>query len=179
MREEKTIHPRRYFGFSIIEVIIAISLINIGLLAISSLVIQNIQTEEVNREYVIASMLAQEGLELVRNIRDNNWRHDLDWKNGNGVNSATDIVQDGDYIIKRDGTIDNSIDNIDELGARLYLYNGFYDHEAVGTATVFYRLITVVDDDPPDNITLTSTVRWKDRSKTYNFVATTKLYNWK
>src|SRR3990172_140667 len=101
MRKDKTKFSRLYYGFTIIEVIIAISLVNIGLLAISSLVIQNIQTQDINREYIIASMLAQEGLELARNIRDNNWRNDIDWKYGNGVNSATDIVQDGSYIIMR------------------------------------------------------------------------------
>ncbi|MDO8667516.1 MAG: hypothetical protein Q7K35_00250 [bacterium] len=60
-------------GISIVEVIVATMIITMGMIGVSSLVIQNIQVQYINKNVLIASGLAQEGLELVRNTRDLNW----------------------------------------------------------------------------------------------------------
>jgi Tfp pilus assembly protein PilV len=160
-------------GFTILEVVISIGIITVGLLGVSSLVLQNIQVEVNNRDYLIASMLAQEGLELVRNIRDVNCYNNRNWKNGEAAGSANDIVQGGNYIISKDGNINNSITNINNAGARLNIVSGFYDHGA-GVASPFYRLISV-SNDAADYITASSTIKWQVRGKTNYYTAATKL----
>src|SRR3989338_10729475 len=60
-------------GISILEVVVAILIITIGLVGFLSLVIQNIRVQYIDKNVLIASGLAQEGLELVRNVRDLNW----------------------------------------------------------------------------------------------------------
>ena len=61
------------YGFTLLEVTAVTAILTIALLGISSLVIQNLQAHNYNHNFLIASMLSQEGLELVRNIRDDNW----------------------------------------------------------------------------------------------------------
>lgn len=165
-------------GFSILEVVLALGIISIGLLGVSSLVIQNLQVQNINRDYLIASMLAQEGLELVRNIRDENWLIGpvtVPWD--------TDITTncDGTFIVNYNGTVDCDPDDIDDPSpdeTRLYLHNGFYIHNSAGTPTQFYRLISATK--PDDHIIeVSSTVRWRERGRTHDYVAETHLYNWR
>lgn len=60
-------------GQGLIEVFIAIYLFLVALLSIMNLVSYNIQVQNFNHNMLIASNLAREGVEIVRNIRDTNW----------------------------------------------------------------------------------------------------------
>ena len=59
-------------GFSLIETLVATFVLATGLLAAASLIFYSIESSMDSRNQVIAANLAQEGAELVRNIRDNN-----------------------------------------------------------------------------------------------------------
>lgn len=70
--------PRRYRatqlpGFSIAEVLIASAVITVGILATLNLLYSSRNTERGNRDFIVAAQLAQEGVEIVRNVRDNNF----------------------------------------------------------------------------------------------------------
>lgn len=174
---------KNHKGFTLLEITVVIYIISLGLIGIMSLVNQNIQVSYINKNELIASQLAQEGLELVRNIRDSNWLKEYNWKNGNGTDNKTDIVQsDGSYNYTIDylGNINESINSIDN--ARLYINgSGFYNHISSGTPTPFYRLIEVIDNSPPNDyyITVKATVRWKEKNRTHDYMAQTLLYNWR
>jgi Tfp pilus assembly protein PilV len=58
-------------GFSIGEVILASFILTTGLIAVSALVASSYRQALVSRDAIIATGLAQEGVELVRNVRDN------------------------------------------------------------------------------------------------------------
>jgi hypothetical protein len=163
-----------------------LSVISIGMLGIVSLVIQNMQAQNVNQSYLVASMLAQEGLELVRNIRDENWVQGRDWKLGGGAGSVTDIIQDGTlfvngtYAIDKRGEIYDATDDVDlitDSGARLYLNGGFYDHVDTGERTPFSRLITVTDHG--EYVDVNALVEWFERGRKHDYEAATVLYNWR
>lgn len=166
---------KRQFGFSILEVIIAILIISIGMIGVLSLITQNIQVQYISKNDLIASQLAQEGMELVRNIRDTNWlTAGNDWKIGAGASTNSDIVQDGDYAIDYSGFIVD-IDSINNAGLNIDAA-GFYTHGAGVAATPFSRLITVVDNG--DYLEVECKVQWKERGRTHDYTVKTLLYNW-
>jgi len=165
------------FGFSLVEVMTVITIVVIGMLGLVSLVRQNIQVQNVNKNYLIASMLSQEGLELVRNIRDENW---LDRTIINWESNKDEIVLDGTYTIYYDDSSGDIVTNqafnsIDD--AKLRFIDGFYNHEASADDSIFYRLISAVDYE--NYVAASSTVQWQDRGKTYNYVSETYFYDWR
>lgn len=160
-------------GVSILEVVAVMMIIALGLVGVLSLVIQNVQAQYIDKNVLMASGLAQEGLELVRNVRDLNWLTSGDWKQN--------IVGDGVYIIDYGGlaSINMDVNSIDDAAVRLYVNsNGFYTHASSGnTATNFYRLITVVDQG--NYLDIKCAIRWKDGAQNHDYTAETYLYNWR
>jgi hypothetical protein len=129
-------------------------------------VIKNIQLENMNKNGLIASQLAQEGLELVRNKRDSNWLTGADWFN--------DLIGDGTYGLDAFSNIIN-YSSIDEAVLRINS-EGVYNHSD-GDDTKFKRLITASNNS--DNISVSCLVQWSERGKDYQYQADTILYNWK
>ena len=54
------------------EAIVAIFVITTGIVGVLSLVTQTISSATFSKDKLIAAYLAQEGIEIVRNIRDTN-----------------------------------------------------------------------------------------------------------
>jgi len=59
-------------GFSFLEVMITIAVLSVGILGVLSLIASSMKYSINSRDGIIASELAQEGVELVRNLRDQN-----------------------------------------------------------------------------------------------------------
>ena len=130
---------------------------------------------------ITGSQLAQEGIELVRNVRDTNWLNYYDWIDGDGFDSDTDILQDDNYIIDYTGTIDDSVTTNNDAGTRLYLDgNGFYTHDSTppNKPTTFYRIIEVNEIVLDEQLIVTSRVRWMAGGQNHEYVAETELYYW-
>lgn len=72
-------------GFSLTEVMIGIMILTVAIVSASSLLVSLVKTNRLNVQTLQAYYLAQEGIEGVRNIRDTNWLHNLDFR---GVKSA-------------------------------------------------------------------------------------------
>ena len=161
-------------GISILEVVVAILIITIGMVGVLSLVIQNVEAQYINKNILIATGLAQEGLELVRNVRDLNWL-----TAGNAWNQ--DIVGDGTYAIdyRGRGSINASVNTLNDAGARLYVNSSnLYTHfSADGAATDFYRLISVVDQ--ANYLDVSCVIRWKEGTQNRDYTAETYLYDWR
>lgn len=69
---------KKYSGFSFIEAILAVFLISTGMIAVMSLMSSSLKESMGSRDQIIGVLLSQEGIELVRNLRDNNWANDID-----------------------------------------------------------------------------------------------------
>lgn len=69
-------------GFTLVETLIGLMILTMAIVAATSLLIGLIQSNRQIVKTLQAHYLAQEGLEAVRNIRDTNWMHNLDWKAG-------------------------------------------------------------------------------------------------
>ena len=169
--------PVHVAGFTLIEITVVIFIITMGLMGILALATQSIKVSNFNKNNLIASQLAQEGLELVRNRRDNNWLVDdgRDWNNdigagGGGGSSAIFTLDVNDNKV--------SVANIDSSQARLIIFDGKYVNQgAGGTQTPFYRIVTTNYWD--DYLNVECWVRWRDSGGVHDYKASTVLYNWK
>ncbi|MFH1427722.1 MAG: hypothetical protein ABIG60_04330 [Patescibacteria group bacterium] len=159
-------------GFGILEVVVSAGIIAIGMVGILSLVIQSNQVYYINKSRFTAVMLAQEGIELTRNVRDSNWKAGSAWDNG----IPASFIIDGNFSPSAVAGISN---------ARLYTdANKKYTHTVVGNSpTIFYRLLTTTSPascpDADDCMKVISQVQWQERGKTHNYQIETYLYDWK
>ena len=163
-------------GFTIIEILVAFAVVTIGLLGVVSLVVQNLQVQNINRNYVVAAMLAQEGIELVRNQRDLNWlTPGNDWDEDINVGDT-----DGTFVIDYDDAppFNDTPDLVSDNGAQLSIDGSNYYVHGAGNATPFYRLITV-SPIPPEGLKVTAHVQWQERNRTHNYKTEVHLYNWR
>ncbi len=156
-------------AFTLVEIVAVLFIVAVGLIGVVSLVIQNIRSQSINKNGVIAYQLAQEGIELVRKTRDTNWK--------NGTPNWRENLDTGSYYMDYLDTTPNTLTDITE--ARLF-YNasGFYDHDAGGEATIFSREISLIDLGAPEKIGVTVTISWGDRNQQYDYVLDTILYDW-
>ena len=69
----------RYFvkqsseGFTLIETLISIAVFTIGIMAALGLSVSNYNDSQDNLDRIMATNLARESIELVKNVRDSNW----------------------------------------------------------------------------------------------------------
>ena len=78
MNNNKYKSKKKYDGFSFLEAIISVFILAVGIVAVLPLLTTGIRDSSSSRDQMIAVFLAQEGVELVENFRDNNWAEDRD-----------------------------------------------------------------------------------------------------
>jgi prepilin-type N-terminal cleavage/methylation domain-containing protein len=154
-------------GFSLIEIATALFVISVGLLGVLSLITQNIQAENVNKNKLIASQLAQEGLGLIRNQRDDNWL---------STNSWDQEITPGTYIVDHTGKIE-SVSNIDNAGLQID-NDGYYVHDIAYDDSIFKRMITI-ESETTASTSVSCRVEWNERGRSIDYVADTVLYDWR
>lgn len=79
-------------GFTLTEVMIGIMILTVAIVSSSNLLVSLVNTNKNNVKVLQAYYLAQEGIEAVRNIRDTNWLHNLDFK-GEVVGGVYDLFE--------------------------------------------------------------------------------------
>jgi len=174
----QTILQRRVrSAFSLLEIMVILFIISLGLVGVLSLIIQNIQSQSYNKNNFIAYQLAQEGVELIRQVRDSNWK--------NGVNFGTNLVPlssfVGEYYMDYQDTIPHDASSNPTLLTVLKQDSyGFYFHDATSPAanTPFSRLIRITDLSEND-FRVNSIVTWQDHNRDYSYDLETFLYDWR
>lgn len=153
-------------GFTFLEVIIAVFVLVVGIVA-AYLVSQTpifYTQNSINR--LTAAFLAQEGIEIVRNIRDENWIEGRSWNNGL-TNCSSGCY--GDYN-------DSSLIS-DNDPPPLKLINDFFSYgDDSGNETKFKRKITI--DPDPGVLHVKSIVEWTHKGDSYDITVEDNLYNW-
>ena len=159
-------------GFTIIELIISIFILSIAIVGIFSAfsIVTILTSDTVDR--LAATYLAQEGMEIVRNIRDTNWLNmdagvsGVAWDNG--FNSCEDKGCEVDYTTTGYGS-----NPVKPYASGHYLNidaNGFYHYQEAALNTKFKRKIIITKVTDVDNkddhiIKVTVEVSW-DRKAT-------------
>ncbi|MGB2762764.1 MAG: prepilin-type N-terminal cleavage/methylation domain-containing protein [Minisyncoccales bacterium] len=170
-------------GFSLLEVLVAITVITVGLVGVTGLILYNISISRVSPDRIIAVNLAQEGIEVVKNIRDSNWLAGNDFDEGiKGIGNEQACITEGtggiiQYIIPPPLDVwDCGSD------CQVYFKNNEYVHDVTGNLTKFSRLIKLdkVIIAPDHYIKVTSEVGWTDRSgNPHTVTLEDHLYDWK
>lgn len=174
-----TSFSRRYRAFTLVEVVLAIALLSLVLTMVAGFVITGIRVNTANVHQLQATYLAEEGLEMVRNIRDSNWWQNVAWNTT--LAPGTYVVGFYDF-----GTPSWQLTAITDPDLESYLYedtvNGVavLTHDPVGTQSAFRRFIEITDVDSTDGIIdVSSTVEWNERGTERKMVLSTSLTDWK
>lgn len=168
-------------GFTLLETIVAVGVLAIGIVASLTLVSKSVQTVRMSQNRLIASYLAQEGVELVRNIRDGNWNNGDPWDDWDGDGNS----DSGSYIYCEIDYNNNDINltacDSDLLSPFLILDSAgstkSYSYDLGGRDTIFKRSI-FIGSLGSDQKQITSYVTWTDRGTNHNVVIIALLYNW-
>ena len=168
-------------AFTLVEVLVAISVLIIGMLSGFVLVTRALYNVAVIKDRLTASFLAQEGIELTRQIRDSNFLRIL---NGESINWNNGL-SDGSYYIKSNVEGDGPILLV-PVDDSLEVPNFFYDDNddlkiynyTDGELTNFNREIKITNISDNDEIRVESIMKWKTKSIDFNLTVEDHLYNW-
>ncbi len=180
-------------GFNLLEVIIAVMILTVTIVAVTAMVNQNLRQNQLNQAYLVANGLSQEALEVARNMRDGNWLQNFSFeadtsslwneslwpKSGKAIYRLVKKDVDNLYPWKLEATSPANEENL------LFYDSEFgYNHSNVGERTPFsrYLVVEVVNDPelvkhadlPPLKVTAVTefTLRAKTRQVAYDFILT-------
>jgi hypothetical protein len=110
-------------GFTIIETLIAITVLMIAVAGPLSIANKGLLAAQISKDQMIASYLAQESMEKVKNMRDNNLATSVSWVSGfsNCVSGST--VCDVDAVDGIASSVNNSIFPLYQNSAGYYSHN--------------------------------------------------------
>lgn len=172
-------------GFTIIETLAAIFIITMGSLGIFGLVNQVTSYLHSNSARLVAIYLAQEGIEIARNIRDTNF---IKIKKGIGGLEEKDWIKEGDFeacSLIDSCRADYQSNKLEDDNKDLYISSGFYTHNT-DEPTLFKRKIIISDienldgdaEDIIDKMKVTVEVSWTERGRNYQVKTQENLYRW-
>lgn len=156
-------------GFTLLEVVIAVFFVTVSMGGVFTVIQKSFDIISISGSRLVAANLAQEGIEVVRNIRDTNWLEGENWDTG--LSAGEWEVQyddgDGDLTLWSDPGMYLNIDA-----------NGFYSYGA-GDQTRFKRKI-IISDELDGSKKIIVDIMWKERGgKEYTYTAQGLLYDWK
>ncbi|MFA5021184.1 MAG: hypothetical protein WC517_03960 [Patescibacteria group bacterium] len=189
-------------GQGLVELIIAIAVIEIGIFSVWSLFLINFNAEREAEMRIVGTNLAREGVEVIKNIRDSNWL-----KNNNNEFIGGNIWPWDEKLAAGDYTVNYDSDDPEDAGLTALYRNsdGFFTNiEGDNTATPYQRKITIKDiccDDDNDNFQCDSTdynvvessencplkiglkviseVTWQISGRSRSATVEDNLYNWR
>ncbi len=155
----KTCNLKTNKGFTLIEVLVAVTILTVGVTASVGAIVNSTKLAPEVKKRLIAAQLAQEGIELVRNIRDINWIDGNVWDFGITDDLSTGQSKVG-CIQYNDSVFDVNCSSLSS-GYSIKLSDGYYVHNTAGAGSVantdFTRTITL-QKTSVDSITVQSDV---------------------
>lgn len=155
-------------GLTLIEAIVSFFILTSAIIGSFVLVQKNLAIGSILKNEVIATQLAEEGIEVIRNLRDG------DWHSGKVFGTS---IPDGTFRIQWDSTslLPNSSDFL-----KLNSSDGLYGYSS-GIDTPFQRTIIISTNIGESAIkkTVTVNVSWIERGGNKLIQAEEQLFNWK
>jgi len=168
-------------GFTLVECLVAISILIIGILSGFILVTKALYNATVIQDRLTASFLAQEGIELVRNIRDTNFIRSLtssgvSWRDGLGKAEETGVLC---YTIDAFSSEGINLKQVSCDSSQPLKYDenqNIYNYQK-GYETHFDRKIKI-EKISADEIRVISYLKWKTKNTDFDLEVEDHLYNW-
>jgi len=162
------LNPKRYTlnaGFTLVETLVSVLIFGVTLTAIFSLLTNNLKDASLIKDNFIASGLVQEGMEVVRNIRDSDWH---------ARNPFGTSIPDGNYRVQWNST---ALLPFADLFLKKDSGNGLASYDT-GNDTIFKRTITISTVSSVEKMVVVS-VTWDERGRPKSVSAEEHLFNWK
>jgi len=187
-------HRENNKGFSLVETIVAITILMVGIVGPLTLASQHIKAAQQAEYRLTATLLAQEGIEVVRNVIANNMADSSvagDWLRGVTSNPLCDnapgCIPDVTMLVEPDSGDPSELQqslkggcNVASCVNTVYQSaDGFFRQDdsplpAGWTPTQFTRLISVEVAEPGKRIIVSVTVEWSKGS----IMLQEDIYNW-
>lgn len=159
-------------GFSLVETLVAITILLVTIMGPLYAFQQSIQSHYIARDKLIATALAQDGMEYVRSIRDNNylngrpWLTSIDTCIGSGVLCNVDSVSDTVAVCP------SAVCTALTLNSKKQ-----YTHSSGLPYTKFYRTVNLRTINASEEEIVVK-VQWKNSVGTSTVNIIGELYNW-
>jgi hypothetical protein len=150
-------------GFTLLEVVLASFLLFLFLAGTFSLLSTGVFSLTTMRNRFLAFYLAQEGIEIVKNIRDTNFLQNNPWLSGIGTGD-----KEADY---QSSNLSNFLNNYLKKNNQ-----GFFQYSD-GENTIFKRKITISQIDP-NKVQVRVEITWSEKGVQKNFTIVDEISNW-
>ncbi len=176
-------------GFTVLETLVAVAVLILSLTAAFSVAQSGLSLSISSRDEVTAFYLAQEGIEVIRNIRDENSLNGLTWLNGiagqpsdpcNFGNYCAVDSPNQNYMVSCGVTAGNCpvlLQDRRDASATFGMYGLNPASTSGWTPTVFKRELLLKSINS-NEVALTVTIYWTKGVLTRSFVVHENLFNW-
>lgn len=155
-------------GFTLVEVIVALGIISFVSVGVMFGISLSLSSAAKIKNDLIAANLSQEGLEIVRGIRDR------DWHLGNAFGAS---LPNGNYIVDWNS---QSLSAFSDTFLKNDL-NGLYNYSS-GQDTIFKRKI-IIENSVQNPATVEKVAKveisWQEKSGPKTIQAELRLFNWR
>jgi len=166
-------------GFTLIEVVVSVTILMIGAVGVYVIFNRVISVPSRVSSKFTGAYLAQEGVEIIRNIRDTNWIEGEDWNNGLTVNCPTgcDCTTgcEADYTTGTNDPDAVLLRNYAEKRLRMH-QNKFFGYTP-GKPSPYTREIILTQPNA-NAMDVEVIVRWELKGEQKEFRVKERLYNW-
>jgi len=164
-------------GFTLLEVVIAIFIITVAVISIITVIFKTYSYINIAKRRLTAAYLAQEGIEIIRNIRDTNW---LEYSYLDDTNpwyeKLNTCCSGAECVVDYTDTAQLDFDLRPWTGQYLNIdANGLYSYLA-GTPTKLKRKITTECGPIGSSFAVKADVFWEDELL---ITVQEKLYDWR
>jgi len=162
-------------GFTLIEVLFGIFILTVSAFGAFSLIQSTLIASSLNESRFTAYYLSQEGIELVRNIRDNNW---LEKRTIPSVN-WNDGLEHGEWEIDyNDGNLSVYSDRY------LYIENStkffsYIENPSIDDKKSKFRRKITISNLGPKIIEISVIIYWSERGRSHEIEVISHLSNWR
>ena len=156
-------------GFTLIETLVAITILLLAIGGPLSIASRGIFASNIARDQITAFYLAQEGVEYIRNVRDENNLHASPWLSGLSNCTSPNVC-----------SIDAKNKTIGACSGQcpvLLLDNDHFYNFVSGTPTSFHRSIQLTQLNDHE-IAISVTIAWQTGAIPRSFTVRENILNW-